>query len=189
MAPAMKFDHEVYHFYQTQDAPSSFTATTSTPGIYSVAPALNNILAAQLSALQGVFDQYKIVECEVWCEAQRQGGSGTTPIDQIAGKLYSVVDYDDAANLSTVGQAMSYTNCVVSSFEQGHYRRWRPRIAMAAYQGALTAFANMAAQWIDIAYPNVAHYGMKFITDLSSSTSNISFDIRLRILVACRNTR
>lgn len=188
MAPAMRFDNEVYHFYQTQDAPSAFTATTSSSGVYSVAPALANILGSQLTALQGVFDQYKIEECEVWCEAQNQGGS-STPIPQIGGKLYSVVDYDDATNLSSVGQAMSYSNVVVTSLNQGHYRRWKPRIAMAAYQGALTAFANMSAQWIDIAYPNVAHYGMKFYTDFVTSTSNVSFDIRLRILVACRNVR
>jgi hypothetical protein len=189
LQPAMRFDNQVYRFFQTIDYPSVFTATTSTPGVYSLAPQLNSIAGTQLAALQGVFDQYKIEEIEVWCEAQNQGGSGTTPIDQIGGKLYSVIDYDDAANLATVAAALNYSNCIVSSFNQGHYRKWKPHIAMAAYSGAFTSYANMKAQWLDIASAAVQHYGCKFITDLSTSTSNVSWDLRVRIRVSCRNIR
>lgn len=189
LQPAMRFDNEIYRFFQTIDGPSAFTATTSTPGIYSIAPALSTIPGAQLAALQGVFDQYKIEEVEVWCEAQSQGGSAT-PISQIGGKLYSVIDYDDAANLANVASALNYSNCIVTSFNQGHYRKWKPHIAMAAYSGStFTSYANFKPQWIDIASASVQHYGCKFITDLSTSTSNVSWDIRVRIRVACRNIR
>jgi hypothetical protein len=183
----MRFDNEVYHFYQSNDGPSAFTATTSTPGVYSIAPSLqSSTSSAQLSALQAIFDQYKILSVEFWCEAQNQS---STPINQIGGKLYSVIDYDDAANLANVASALSYSNCIVSSFNQGHYRKWKPHLAMAAYSGTFTSYANMKDEWLDIASANVQHYGAKFITDLSTSTNNVSFDIRVRILVACRNLR
>lgn len=185
MAPANRFDNEVFHFYQTVDFPSAFSAGTASNGVYSFAPNLNTILSTQLTALQAIFDQYMIEDCEVWVEAQNQT---STPVGQIGGKLYTVVDYDDLSNLTSVGQALSYSNCVATSFNQGHYRRWKPHVALAAYSGTFTSYANVKSIWIDIASPAVQHYGVKVYTDFTS-TSTVTFDIRVRLRIGVRNLR
>jgi hypothetical protein len=179
----MRFDKESYKCYQTYDLLGIFQSTTSVPGVYSLAPALNAIYGTQLTAFQGVFDQYKIEEVEVWWEPQLQ----STPLDETGGKLYSVIDYDDAANLTNVSQALSYSNCVVTPVTQGHYRRWKPRCAAAMYGGAFTQFGNVAAPWIDIASTGVQHYGCKLYTDLTSVT--VVYDVRVRVRLAFRNIR
>jgi len=111
--------------------------------------------------LQAVWDQYRIDAVTVTIKPQNNAigmvtNSTTTLVD-----FYSVIDYDNSTALGSVAAARAYDNCVIQSPAESCSRTFVPRIAVAAYSGAFTSFANMPPEWLDSASPNVAHYGLK----------------------------
>jgi len=122
-----------------------------------------------ISALQTLFDQYRIVGVEVMiCPQVNFIAAGTTAT---AGMLHSVVDYDDGTVLTSEQAALDYQNCLSSSFSDGHYRKFIPHAALAAYSGAFTSYNNVVSPWIDAAYPSVNHFGVKTVVTTASTAS------------------
>lgn len=135
----------------------------------------------QWSSFNTIFDQYRIVEIEAWIIP---GMTGTTTTNNQTQSLYSVTDYDDAATPSSTDNLLQYTNVVVSPSTNGHYRRWRPHVAVATYSGAFTSFANEVSPWIDVASGSVAHYGLKLGLDAGAV---ISVQLYVRMHLQFRN--
>jgi len=104
--------------------------------------------------------------------------------------LYVITDFDDSATPSTISSLLSYSNCTAVSPGQEHRRIFKPRIAMAAYAGTFTSYANMpASTWIDAASPAVEHYGLKIGIEQCTSTNNASWKILARFKVDLRAQR
>jgi len=138
----------------------------------------------QFSSFASVFDQYKIEFIEVWLEPF---GSGTIPGYNSVGKLYSVVDYDDANTPTSIASLQQYENCVTTRYTDGHYIKFRPHIAEATYAGAFTGFLNRPSTWIDVATTGAEHYGVKIGVDTSLSNGDVRIDMVSRITVSFRN--
>jgi len=174
-------DNRVFNMIQMASPVTLFTTSNiaSTFGVYSFT-ATNSV--AQFSSWSNVFDQYRIREIEVWISVDATSGS----LDVGAQNLYSVIDYDDANALTTITQALSYSNVIAAPLTNGHYRKWRPHIAVAAYSGAFTSFKNEIAPWVDVASPNVQHYGLKLAADVTSSALLIK--MFTRVWIQFRNT-
>jgi len=176
-------NNAVFRVVQSYETPgfavSSAALTTYTASIFTV-----NFLD-QITSLTAVFDQYKIEMVEVWLTPR----CGVVIDNATAnmGTFHTVIDYDDNNVLTTIGQALDYANVVVSSGCVGHYRRFVPHIAVAAYSGTFTSFANETAPWIDAASPTVAHYGMK--TAWTTTDIVYTYDLQVRIHTAWRNVR
>jgi len=141
------------------------------------------------SNLAAVFDQYRIDMVEVIMNPQTTQGIPTTTFGPPKGQLYSVIDYDDATNLTTTAAADAYANVIVSSVTNPSRRCFKPRVALAVYGGAFTSFANAADQWIDCASTGVQHYGVKYACDIGTTSNTVSYDQVVRILVSFRNSR
>jgi hypothetical protein len=138
----------------------------------------------QVSSLVAVFDQYRIDEIEFWLFPHLSSNNAASGNP---GLLATVVDYDDTNALTTFAQALDYTNCVTSSGLMGHYRRFRPHVATAAYSGAFTSFANEERKWLDAASPGIIHYGIKTASATTSSVE--TYDAIVRYHVSFRNVR
>jgi hypothetical protein len=135
-----------------------------------------------------VFDQYRIIAAEVYFEPVLPSAllTGTTPI----GKLFTVIDYDDATALPTQAAALAYDNCISTTLFQRQRRCLKPRIALAAYgSGAFTSYANESAPWIDCASPSVAHYGVKAYCDFGAAGALQKWQMILRTIVEFRAAR
>lgn len=114
--------------------------------------------AASFTAL---FDQYRI-ECVCFKLLPMQNAIGlTTNSTTTCVTPYVVIDYDDSTALTTAAQARSYESCIIVPPGRECTRMFRPRMAMSAYNGAFSGFANVADQWIDAATAGVQHYGIK----------------------------
>lgn len=129
----------------------------------------------QYSSLALVFDQYRIAAIEVYLT--ESGANANLSND---GKLTSVIDFDDVTVL-TGTQAYDYSNAVTTSGASGHYRHFIPHVAVAAYSGAFTSFANQPAPWIDTSSPGVAHYGLKTMITPTSTVKTIDLVYRLHV--------
>jgi len=138
-----------------------------------------------VATFQSFFDQYRIPVYEVEylprCSMNTVGGTSF-------GTFYTVVDYDDANALTSLGQASDYPNCLETEGYKSHKHVLRPHIAVAAYAGgAFTSYANEEAPWIDCTSSSVAHYGVK--TAWSATTAANTYDIRVRAWLQFRNVR
>jgi len=138
----------------------------------------------QFSSFAAVFDQYKIKTIEIWATPR---GLGTSSTYLNSGRMYSVTDYDDANIPSNTAQMLQYQNVIAAPFGMGHYRKWTPHMALAAYSGAFTSYANVTAGWIDVASPSVQHFGFKAMLDGTNAANDVQVEGLVRITVQFRN--
>jgi len=156
------------------------TSVIGTPTFFSQAFQLADL--DQYTSFISVFDQYKFNSVEVWIEPQNTNANITN-----SGRYVSVVDYDDAAALTTMLQAQDYANALVSSGQSNQYRRFVPHVAVAEYTGSFTGFGNVVADWIDSSSSTVKHYGLKVAFEPTSSA--VTYDLTFRYHVSFRSIR
>jgi len=155
--------------------------TTSNIGAFSgsaFATALSNFSAS--SVLAAVFDQYKFEQLEFWLEPVAP--MGTTAF----GVVTSAVDLDDATPPSSQSAVQDHPGALQGTGGAGHYHKFKPHMAVAVYSGAFTSFANEPANWIDIASPNVQHYGLKFCS--TGFSAAIGYNQTIRAVISFRGS-
>lgn len=138
----------------------------------------------QIASFTALFDQYRIRLVEVMFVPRVTVNNATS---SNFGLFSSVVDYDDSNALTSVAQAYDYQNCLTSSGLDGHYRKFIPHIAEAAYAGSFTSYANKSAPWIDAASANVQHYGVK--TAWTQTDAAYTMDMVVHLHIEWRNLR
>lgn len=147
-------------------------------------------LCGDYANLVSVFDQYKIEAIEVVFRPRSNVELVGTTSTTSNGFLSTVIDYDDATNLTAMQQAQNYDNCITTSVLQPQRRCFRPRVAVAAYSGAFTSFKNEPAGWIDAASTGVVHYGVKLAIDpYVVISAAATYDMFTRALIAFRASR
>jgi len=174
--------NKAYKFTQEYLATSFLTTSTTVPSFQAKQFNVNDL--DQISSLTSVFDQYKIDFVEVWLECST---ASTANLLNGTQDLITVVDYDDATNLSTINSALDYTNALATPLGQNHYRKFQPHAAVAAYSGTFVSFSNVSNIWIDAGSPGVQHYGFKAIAGITSTAT--SYNLRVRYHTSWRNVR
>ncbi len=170
----------IFRFTHVSEALGALNTSTTVPTTYSLYFALSQF--NDVSSLTAIFDQYMIEYVEVWFQPRNTIVSGNTAN---TGIMHTVVDYDDANTLASVGAAANYANVLVGSGVEGHYRVFVPHVAAAVYSGAFTSFSNVARRWIDSASTGVQHYGFKAICTVTDAI--YTWDAFWRVHFAFRN--
>jgi hypothetical protein len=125
-----------------------------------------------------LFDDYKIEEIEVRLTLVTASGSVAAEGFQFA----SCIDRDDAAAPTSFPQVVAHQNSFETTGVKGHYYRFVPYMATAAYSGAFTSYTSIPPVWLDCASPSVSHYGIKLIIQASSSpVVSVYVDTRARV--------
>jgi len=152
---------------------------------------------ADYTDFTNLFDQYKIDRMSL--ELRTFATQATTAT---TGALINmVVDHDDAgipaatdAGIQLLREYPTYkvANFVRPDAGKQFVMTCVPRVAVAAYAGAFTSYANVAS-WIDAASPSVQHYGFKGVIEVWCPTPGTSVSLFLRpmitCVVSCRETR
>jgi len=167
---------------QSSVASAFLVSSASVPVLATSSFSVNSL--DQVGSLTAVFDQYRITEIEVWLTPRL---SSVTSASANVGMLASAIDYDDSGTPSSFTALLDYVNAVISSGVEGHYRRWRPHAAIAAYAGAFTSYANVESPWIDAVSTGVQHYGLK--TAITVTDTVYTFDLFFRLHTEWRNIR
>jgi hypothetical protein len=184
-----KFDNRVHNVIQTVEIGNIGSSTTSLGLFYALSLNATTHIT-QFSSWASVFDQYRIMEVEIWAIPIVQGTSSTvTAMNLSSFNVYTAIDYDnDTTPVGTAG-LLQYSNVIVAPWTQGHYRKWRPHVASAIYGGgAFTSYANIESPWIDCTSANASHYGFKLATDTAPANSTLSVQLSARLWVQFRNT-
>jgi len=170
-------------------APVILTASASAIVNNNISPNLN--ASDNVTAFQALFDQYRFVAVRVNIIPQQNAIGLVTNSTTSLVDLYSVMDYDNATALTAATQARVYESCMIQGPGESAMRVFQPRMALAAYSGAFTSYANTQPIWIDCASPGVLHYGMKFFipqvtaaqTLLQSWEVNVEYFIQFRSVI------
>jgi hypothetical protein len=175
-------NNRVFRIVQQIDGGTVATVSTTNPVYLGLNFAVSQL--DQVSSLAAVFDQYRLEKIEVWLNVAGQGlaGSGTTC------KWVSCVDYDDSNAPTTYSQVLDYQNSVQTLYDVGHYRVFTPHIAVAAYSGTFTSYANETAPWIDFTSTGVQHFGVKAAFEQATGSNN-GVVAQYRFHLALRNVR
>jgi len=178
--PSLHIPADKVYKIQQELLQSAFLTTSATLVVGSAASfTLASLDNAASFAL--VFDQYRIAKIESWLYDASGGANVIT-----GGSLFSVIDYDDATALTTVASICDYQNVLSSPTGQSHYHVFVPHVAVAAYSGVFTSFANEAAPWIDVASSGVIHFGIKAIT---TAGIVVAYSLQSRLFLEFRNVR
>lgn len=151
----------------------------------------------QLSNLDGVsnfsalFDQYMLQAVRVSIVPNNNAVGLVTNTTVNLVPLYCVLDYDDATAPTSIAQMREYDNCIICEPGESIIRTFSPRLAAAAYSGTFTSFMNLGPQWIDMASPSVAHYGMKiFIPGVATGQTILqTWDVQFEYFFSFRSLR
>jgi len=173
-------ESQTFKVLQSFNQQGAFTTNATVPTFAAIHFELDFL--DQYAAFGAIFDQYRIDEIEVWIQPQI-----SADVSSGSGLLLSVIDLDDSNVLTSVGQATDYASCVQGPAKTGHFRRFIPRLAVSAYGGSFGAFANRSPMWIDVASPNVQHYGVKLAAPASSTP--IIYDIMARYSLSFKCVR
>jgi len=110
----------------------------------------------------GFWDQYRLEAIRFTVSPSNNAIGLFTNSSTSVVPLTWVIDYDDANALASQAAGDAYSTCLTLNPGESAERTFRPRMAMAAYSGAFSSYANVEPQWIDSASDAVQHYGCKF---------------------------
>jgi hypothetical protein len=131
-----------------------------------------------------LFDQYRIREVEVrFISPYKTQQLAATPYLM----LHTVNDYDDyTAVIPNVMQENETYRQECLSYGRDLTRRFVPKVAMAAYSGAFTSYANVSDQWIDCGSPNVQYYGLKYSLEMVFSSGGRNTNVLMNFATCVR---
>jgi hypothetical protein len=175
--PPGSFNEQPHNFVDSLQNLAYFTTSTVSNTFAGTFFALSSMNDA--SEYAAVFDQYRIMAVEITIMPSTQTVAGLT------GHLLSAVDYDDVAAVTPALNAQKGT-VIISNLQDTIVRSFTPKIAIAAYSGAFTAYSVGPAQtWINTASTTVQHYGHKLTAN--PTTTAITYDLYTRVWFQFRN--
>jgi hypothetical protein len=180
MPPTGAFDNKIYNTIDNYYLASVLTTSSTVPTNVSL-----NFVGSSFSNfanLSSAFDQYRITAIEFTLLPQI-----SVPSSTITGHIFSVIDYDDSNPILTPTDALQYSNVITSDYASTLVRSFRPHIAISAYNGSFSGFANADMQWIDSATSDVQHYGVKIVATVTGLP--LSYDMAVKAHFQYRNPR
>jgi len=145
----------------------------------------------QFSSFSAIWDQYRITKIDVTFSPMYRGTPIQATNNVVIPYIYVAVDYDDVSTPSSIATLREYQNCIVRNDEKSFTVSFKPSVALAAYSGSFTSYANVSEQWLDMASSGVVHYGIKYAVDpgWSGQTNFQSWNVNYRFWVEFKNVR
>jgi hypothetical protein len=144
-----------------------------------------------LSPFVALFDQYRIDAIRFTIVPQNNAIGLVTNSTTTLEPLYCVIDYDDSNALTSVAQCREYDNCVILYPAESAQRTFQPRMALAAYSGGFSSYANVAPTWVDVASASVQHYGVKLFVPQATAAQTLlqSWNVEIEYFISFRSIR
>jgi len=146
------------------------------------------------SEFTSLYDQYKIAAVKLEIiprynvgQSAAAVGAGTYPW---IGQVFTALDYDGGAALTTVNQLMEYQNVHMTRTTNIHKRYLKPRLLNNLDNQGIGAAHNPIKSFVDSAFPGVVHYGVRYsIPQFAPLSDVIKFDIVKTFYLKFKNVR
>lgn len=133
-------------------------------------------------AFQNLYDEYILWKYVIEFRPKVPNPDQTYPVFD----LYSVVDYNDTANLASVAAALEYANVKVHKANKGFKRTVYPRIPLVITDISGNPFITPSKpRWISTVRASqiVPHLGLKVISDPNNSATPVGFEVMLTMYI------
>lgn len=164
---------KVYDIFQAFISNGYLQSSATVPTYTAININLNQF--PQATSLAAVFDLYRCMTVEYTLEPVI---SSVDSISNNAGTLFTALDYDDSNVPSSTTTLLEYANCITTVGYLPVVRTQIPAIAVAAYSGAFTSYAERQRMWLNCSSLTIQHYGMKTAW---TNTSNTAFQYNLYV--------
>lgn len=143
------------------------------------------------SGFLALYDQYRFRKVELvfrplyTSNSQSAAAtSGTPPL------IYTVIDYDDGNNATTISELQQYQTCKVHQYENFKITL-KPHVNMGTYNGSnFNSSTNAVNQWVDCASDTVVWYGVKTGIDAGTSSTLLQvWHVTTTVWLEFRNVR
>lgn len=190
------------HKFKRQAFLGTYTASNTSSGL-SVVP-IQKAFSFQLTDLPNyteftnLFDQYKIngvaLRIIPKTSVQIQGGTSGTTAALGYGEVVTVIDYDTASAPGSKNELLEYGSVKVTKSNRVHTRFLRPKLLNTIWRNSLSSgYAAVPSQFIDEAYTDIPHYGIRWWADAPASTgvadSSMSYDVYATYYITCKNVK
>lgn len=192
------------NYFDEASLPFSLYPSTTSQASYPISYSFKFSDIANNSEFSNLYDSYMItgVACyvklvnnpDVTTPAGTGGGTATTPVYP---KLWYAIDGDDA-NVTDVSSLKEYGNVRCRTLQPNRITKIYvpyPKIATSVLgTGAVRSAGVNKPQWLDMAYTDVIHYGLKMALDFQGATINAnSYYYRVKLefkyYFRCKDTR
>lgn len=145
----------------------------------------------QFASIQQLFDQVCVTYLKWKFVPASIINSNPSPGVYTIYGLYTVVDYNDDANLSSISDALSYSTCRQALPGRYIARGYKPSISMASIGGAGAISASVVKfnQWINTS-SDPYYYGLKCILPACpGAPALVRYDVSLTVWYKCRSLK
>lgn len=141
------------------------------------------------SASAAIFQEYRIRKWEIQAfYSTNSNNNGTSTVSPPAGPMvYSVIDREDAVDLTSTNSALEYASCTIHNFVRGDFKIVdnSPTVVLAAdnaasFLGTIQAAGLRSSQWLSCGSnsssstpPTIPHGNIKLIFDPQTVTANV----------------
>lgn len=151
----------------------------------------------QVTSFTSLFDAYRINKLVIKfipLVQYTQLGNGAANLAAEPQWLSTVVDYDDSGILTTEGALLEYETFKQSSPNRKHVRTFVPATSQNLYKssGTTIAYSQKRKPWIDAAYTDVEHYGIKGLINGPATQANqvqTAFKVYVTAYISFKQTR
>jgi hypothetical protein len=141
----------------------TITGSTTTNVVGALSLTLN--MFYDYTSYAAVFDSFRFAYVEVTFLPEQPTAS---PVPQ----FMTVVDYDDNTTPTGVAYMIQYDTVQIQPGNTLCSRRFVPKAALAAYQGAFTGYGqSIKGQWFDTNNSNIQWYGCKYLLTVAPASS------------------
>ena len=134
-----------------------------------------------------LFDQYMIT----WIKVELVPTKDTSLLSSSTATLfqvYSVIDGNDVTPLANVATAEAYATCKFTAQTKHHMRSFKPYLTLGCTDITATAFnVNTGPKWLSCTQDDVAHLGLKIVTDTNPSSEAYVYHVRATYWLKFRN--
>lgn len=183
------------HIYKRTFKLDNLTASTLTGPIAS-AYSVSLASLPNVNDFGNLYDQYKITGAKFELAPMTSEGI-LSPLTGVATPLgfqplHTILDFDDASPPASLTEMLEYGSHKQTMAHKKHVRYFKPKVLEQVYRGIGTVgYRPISSQWIDMAYNDVPHYGIKVYAEapLSSSATSITYTVYCTLYFACKNVR
>lgn len=136
-----------------------------------------------------IFQEYRIRKWEIQAfYSTNSNNNGTSTVSPASGPMvYSVIDREDAVDLTSANSALEYASCTIHNFVRGDFKivDSSPTVTLAAdnassFLGTIQAAALRKSPWLSCGSnsnsstpPTIPHGNIKFVFDPQTVTANV----------------
>jgi len=148
-----------------------------------------------MESYAALFDAYRINKVVVKMVPQvtslTVGSTASAPVTAKQSFMTSVIDYDDATALTSYNAALEYETFRATPMYRTHKRVLTPALSQQAFKtsGTTIAYMQKRKQWVDAAYGDTEHYGLKFYIQNSPDLLQQMWKVYVTMYVSFKQVR